>query len=177
MFKYVFLVSLLSLQSFTAISQQQSSEQLPIKALLGEYIKWAEETDKKGLKIGEPLTQSGLELAIDIGIQHPERVRIIYLESVPFPYENKALTALGENLGLIGNGITNNAQVFGYSIYVRHGYELDRPKLAHELVHVLQIERSSLGSVVMQHIQDMSKYDYENAPLEVEAFKANLKYK
>jgi len=48
--------------------------------------------------------------------------------------------------------------------------------MAHELVHVLQIERASFSEIVVQHISDLSKYSYENTPLEAEAFKANKKY-
>lgn len=172
MFRYLLLVTCLSLLPFTLYSKERAMEKL-----LGEYISWASKTDKQGLKLGKPLQKQDIELAKEIGIQHPEKVRIVYTETVPFPEQNKALKAWGEELGLVGNGIVNNAQVFGYSIYVRYGYELNRPKLAHELVHVLQIERSSLEAVVIQHFQDMAKYDYENAPLEAEAFKANIKYR
>lgn len=73
-------------------------------------------------------------LASNIGIEHPENVRIVYVNEVPFPYENFALKAFGEAVGLVGEGIINNAQVFGYSIYTRKDFELNRPKLAHELV-------------------------------------------
>lgn len=172
MLKYVLLASLLSLPSFTLVAQP-----LPYEQLIKEYITWAKETDKKGLIKGQALTPEQVLLARDVGVQQPEKIRIIYSDAVPFPYQNKALKALGEQLGLIGEQVTNNAQVFGYSIYVRNGYQLDRPKLAHEFVHVLQIERASLDQVVIQHLQDMAKYDYQNAPLEVEAFKANIKYK
>ncbi|WP_394199937.1 hypothetical protein [Shewanella waksmanii] len=153
-----------------------SYEKIIANALLPQYIAWAQDTDANGLKIGTPLNEQELLLAADIGIQKPEKVRIVYVDEVPFPYENFALKVLGETLGFIGEGIVNNAQVFGYSIYIRKGYQLDTPKLAHELVHVLQIERSDLTSVITQHFSDMAKYGYENAPLEVEAFKANQKY-
>lgn len=145
--------------------------------LVPQYIAWAHETEKQGQKVGVPLSQRERQLAIDIGIQKPELVRIIYVDEVPFPHDNFALKTLGEALGFVGEGIINNAQVFGYSIYVRHGFQLDKPKLAHELVHVLQIERSSLDEVVTQHFADMSVYSYEEAPLEAEAFLANEKYK
>ncbi len=144
--------------------------------LLPQYIDWSLATDKQGLESGVPLNARELSLAIDIGIQHPEKVRIVYVDEVPFPYENFALKTLGEALGFIGEGIINNAQVFGYSIYVRHGYELNRPNLAHELVHVLQIERTSLSHIITQHFSDLAEYGYDKAPLEVEAFKANKEY-
>lgn len=144
--------------------------------LLPQYIDWAYETDRKGLEIGTPLDEKEMLLASEIGIVHPEKVRIIYVDEVPFPYENFALKVFGEAVGLIGEGIINNAQVFGYSIYARKGFKLNRPKLAHELVHVLQIERSSLDKVVTQHFYDMAEYGYDEAPLEVEAAAANIKY-
>ncbi|PAY00175.1 hypothetical protein CKO50_16670 [Pseudoalteromonas sp. HM-SA03] len=149
---------------------------MDMQTLLGEYISWAQQTESQGRKVGIPLDARGITLAKEIGIKHPEKVRIIYLDTVPFPIENKALKAMGESLGFIGEGIVNNAQVFGYSIYVRHGFKLNRPKLAHELVHVLQIERANFADVLRQHISDMQKYGYENAPLEAEAFEANIKY-
>ncbi|HAW93211.1 MULTISPECIES: hypothetical protein [unclassified Arsukibacterium] len=144
--------------------------------LLPQYIDWAFETDNKGLESGVALNAQELSLATDIGIQNPEKVRIVYVDEIPFPYENFALKTLGEALGFIGEGITNNAQVFGYSIYVRNGYELNRPKLAHELVHVLQIERTSLDHIITKHFSDLAEYGYDKAPLEVEAFKANKDY-
>lgn len=144
--------------------------------LLPQYIDWAYETDRKGLESGTPLNARELSLAAQIGIKSPEKVRILYVDEVPFPYENFALKTLGEALGFIGEGITNNAQVFGYSIYVRHGFELNRPKLAHELVHVLQIERTNLDHIITQHFSDLAEYGYDKSPLEVEAFKANKKY-
>ena len=144
--------------------------------LLPQYIDWAYETDRQGLESGIPLNAQELSLAKEIGIQNPEKIRIVYVDEVPFPYENFPLKILGEALGFIGEGIINNAQVFGYSIYVRDGFVLNRPKLAHELVHVLQIERTSLDLIITQHFSDLAEYGYDKAPLEVEAFKANKKY-
>ncbi len=153
-----------------------SYEKIISGVLLPQYIDWAYETDRKGLEIGAPLDEKALSLAYDIGIEHPEKIRLVYVDEVPFPHDNFALRTLGEVLGFIGEGIVNNAQAFGYSIYIRKGYDLTRPKLAHELVHVLQIERSSLDRVTTQHFTDLAEYGYEKAPLEVEASEANIKY-
>lgn len=153
-----------------------SYERIIASVLLPQYINWAYETDRKGLEMGTPLNEKELLLAAEIGIKHPEKVRIVYVDEVPFPYENVALKVFGEAVGLVGEGIINNAQVFGYSIYARKGFVLNRPKLAHELVHVLQVERASLDRVVTQHFFDMAEYGYDNAPLEVEASKANVMY-
>lgn len=153
-----------------------SYQKIISKILLPQYIDWAYKTDKQGLESGIPLNAKELSLAKNIGIQNPHKVRIVYVDEVPFPCENVALKTLGEALGFIGEGIINNAQVFGYSIYVRNEYELNRPKLAHELVHVLQIERTSLDHIIIKHFSDLAEYGYDKAPLEVEAFKANTEY-
>lgn len=144
--------------------------------VLPQYIAWASDTEAAGLKMGEPLDEKQLVIANEIGIKNPEKIRLVYVDEVPFPYENVVLKVVGEALGFIGEGIINNAQVFGYSIYIRKGYQLTAPNLAHELVHVLQIERASLELVITQHFADLVKYGYENSPLEVEAFKAEEKY-
>ncbi|WP_028772703.1 hypothetical protein [Shewanella waksmanii] len=153
-----------------------SYEKIITHVLLPQYISWAHDIDAQAEYIGAPLDEKQLLLASEIGIKFPEKVRIVYVDEVPFPYENFALKVLGEALGFVGEGIVNNAQVFGYSIYSRKGYQLDRPKLAHELVHVLQVERSSFAAVTTQHFSDMAKYGYDKAPLELEAAKANEQY-
>jgi len=145
--------------------------------VLPQYIAWAADTEVSGLGLGKPLDENQLVIAREIGIKKPEQIRLVYVDEVPFPRENFVLKVVGEALGFIGDGIVNNAQVFGYSIYIRKGYQLTTPNLAHELVHVLQIERSSLAQVITQHFSDLAKYGYKKSPLEVEAFKAEEKYK
>ena len=145
--------------------------------ILPQYIEWATETELLGLQTGQPLDDTQLALAREIGIKNPQQVRLVFVDQVPFPYDNLLLKTVGEAVGFIGEGIVNNAQVFGYSIYVREDYPLTTPRLAHELVHVLQIERSSLQQVITQHFSDLATYGYDNAPLEVEAYQANEKYR
>lgn len=151
-------------------------EDIIAKVLIPQYIEWAQDIEVQGLKDGRPLTESEMILANEVGVKYPVKVRIVTVDLVPYPYENFALKILGESLGFIGEGIVNNAQVFGYSIYIRKGYALDTPKLAHELVHVLQIENSTFETITFQHLSDLAQYGYSDAPLEVEAFEANKKY-
>ncbi|MEZ9138751.1 MULTISPECIES: hypothetical protein [unclassified Shewanella] len=177
MFNKMKILKIITLMFITvAIVIVLSYEKIITSVLLPQYIDWAYEVDRKGQEIGVSLDKKELLLAAEIGIVHPEKVRIVYVNEVPFPYENFALKVFGEGVGIVGEGIINNAQVFGYSIYARKDFELNRTRLAHELVHVLQIERASLDIVVSQHFSDMSKYEYDKAPLEMEAFEANKKY-
>jgi len=166
------LISLFAVIVVAALFYQE----IIARVLLPQYIEWARETDQKGLNDGVPLNEKERLLASEIGIKHPEKVRIVYVDQVPYPYENFVLKVFGEAVGLVGEGIVNNAQVFGYSIYARKDFVLNKPKLAHELVHVLQIERTSLDDIVTQHFFDMAEYGYDKAPLEVEAVTANEKY-
>ncbi|MDO6575754.1 hypothetical protein [Alteromonas stellipolaris] len=79
-----------------------SYEKIITGILLPQYIDWAHEIERKGLDIGVPLNKKELLLASNIGIEHPENVRIVYVNEVPFPYENFALKAFGEAVGLVG---------------------------------------------------------------------------
>jgi len=172
--KIIFSIALILVALMVGVINHQKIVSIVV---IPPYVEWASQTDALGLENGKRLDEKQLEIASEIGIKHPEKVRIVYVNEVPFPYENLILKTVGEALGFIGEGIINNAQVFGYSIYVRKGYEMTTPRLAHELVHVLQIERANLEQVITQHFSDLANYGYENSPLEAEAFQANEKYK
>ncbi len=80
-------------------------------------------------------------------------------------------------MGFIGPGVINNAQAFGYTIWVSKDFVLDRPSLAHELVHVEQIERSaSFGSYAKNYMLELLSFGHEKMPLELEAYQANKKF-
>ncbi len=172
--KYVVSLAVIVLLVFGAIFYHQKIIALIV---LPQYIAWAEETEAAGLTSGTALDERQRVLAREIGISSPEKVRLVYVDEVPFPHDNLILKTVGEALGFIGDGIVNNAQVFGYSIYVRKGYPLTVPNLAHELVHVLQIEQKGLNQIITQHFSDLAQYGYENSPLEREAFAANERYR
>lgn len=161
--------------SLSVTASQLNLSQL--EAILPLYVEWAENIDKEGQKSGVPLDKKGLQLAKELGIKHPEKVRLVYTDKVPFPIEVPEIKAMGEAIGFVGDGIVNNAQAFGYAIYIRNGYKLDTPKLAHELVHVQQIERSaSFADFALIFLRDLAAHGHNQAPLEVEAYEANKKY-
>lgn len=147
-----------------------------VSQLIGQYIDWAADIENSGRQQGIALSTAQQVIAREVGVAAPEQVRLIYLPAVPFPLDNPGLKLLGESLGFIGPGIVNNAQVFGYAIYVRDGFVLNTPKLAHELVHVRQIEQSSFQSITLWHLWDLVWYGYEHSRIETEAFLANKKY-
>lgn len=150
----------------------------PLAEFLGKYIDWARSIEAEGQQRGTPLTSKQIALARQVGIAHPEKVRLVFVDNVPFPTDDAAMRKVGEDLGFIGPDVINNAQAFGYTIWVRNGFTLDRPRLAHELVHVAQIERSaSFEAYVQQYMAELLEHGPMDMPLEVEAYKANEKYK
>ncbi|WP_230292828.1 hypothetical protein [Croceicoccus sp. Ery5] len=161
-----------------ATDQRPGEEDDGYAGFLAKYVAWSSTVEAEGLEQGTPLTATQIELASLIGIEHPEKVRLVYADAVPFPNEDEEMRKIGENLGFIGPGITNNAQAFGYTIWVRNGFTLDRPSLAHELVHVAQIERAdSFGDYVEEYMKQLLEYGHADMPLEVEAYEANREYK
>ena len=149
----------------------------PLADFLTKYVAWAETIEAEGQERGTPLTAEQLELAKAVGIQHPKKVRLVYADTVPFPVEDPEMRAVGESMGFIGPGVINNAQAFGYTIWIRNGFTMDRPALAHELVHVMQIERSaSFGAYAREYVPQLLEHGHSNMPLEVEAYEANRKF-
>ena len=150
----------------------------PYADFLRRYVDWANRIEIEGQRSGLPLSGKQIELAKQIGIKHPEKVRLVFVDKVPFPDDDEDMRKVGEALGFIGPGVINNAQAFGYTIWVRNGYTLDRPKLAHELVHVQQIERSgNFGEFVFQYMMQLREHGHYDMPLEIEAYAANEEYK
>ena len=78
-----------------------SYEKIIARVLLPQYIEWAHETDMKGLKIGQPLNEQELALAAEIGIKQPKKVRIVYVDEVPYPYETSRSKCLAKPLDLL----------------------------------------------------------------------------
>ncbi|WP_433933295.1 hypothetical protein [Brevundimonas diminuta] len=134
---------------------------------------WLDE--KRGSR--QPLSPEQLELAVQIGIKHPEKVRLVFVDAIPFPMHDAQMREAGERMGFTGPGVINNAQAFGYTIWVRKDFVLDRPRLAHELVHVEQIERSaSFESYARNYMLELLSFGHEKMPLELEAYRANEKF-
>ncbi len=153
---------------------QESAATDPAHKFLEKYVEWAKGIDREGLERGARLDATQLQLAKDVGIKHPERVRLVWVDAVPFPMEDKFMRTIGESIGFVGPGIVNNAQAFGYAIWVRKGFNLDRPNLAHEFVHVRQIEQSGdFGGFVSRYMQQLQEFRHEEMPIEQEAYEAN----
>ncbi|MXP10357.1 hypothetical protein [Pseudoblastomonas halimionae] len=159
------------------IASSQDEQRNAAAAFLAKYVAWAKLIEVQGQERGVPLTPAERRLAAEVGIARPDKVRLVYVDAVPFPADDPEMRAVGESMGFIGPGVINNAQAFGYTIWVRRGFTLDTPLLAHELVHVAQIERSaSFGAYAERYMRELMEFGHTGMPLEIEAHEANRKY-
>jgi hypothetical protein len=143
------------------ISPDQFEELLPLAAA------WAEHQEAQILASGVCLSPPQLSDARQVGIVHPERVRLLVVSSIPKP-EHPVLLAAGEATGLVGPFTAGLA--LRYGIYVRNDFVTDRYLIAHELVHTAQYERcGGFMGFLRQYLHECLTIGYPDAPMEQEA--------
>jgi hypothetical protein len=137
------------------------------ETLLPLAVEWATAEEERALREGVPLSAQELIDAATIGVREPGRVRLLRVESVPFP-EHPQLRAAAEAIQFLSpetRGLT-----LQYGIFVRWDCWRERPLIAHELVHTAQCER--LGGILpflQQYLVECLTIGYANAPMELEA--------
>ena len=137
------------------------------ETLLPLAAEWATAEEERALREGVPLSAQELIDASTIGVREPERVRLLRVESVPFP-EHPQLRAAAEAIQFLSpetRGLTLH-----HGIFVRWDCWRERPLIAHELVHTAQCER--LGGILpflRQYLVECLTIGYANAPMELEA--------
>jgi len=143
------------------LSLQEFETVLPLAAA------WAEEQEGYILAHGRSLTLEQIADARQVGVAHPERVRLQIVPSIPMPGHPR-LQAAGQATGLVSPhtaGLT-----LRYGIYIRGDLRDDRLLVAHELVHTAQYERhGSILAFLRQYLHECLTIGYPAAPLEQEA--------
>lgn len=134
--------------------------------LLPKAIAWAEACSADIAASGVPLTRLELRLAHLVGVQEPERVRILEVREIPQPQDpqlRQAVVATGF-LGPRTIGLT-----LGYGIYIVDGHASNR-LVSHECRHVYQYEMAgSIRNFLPVYLAQIAADGYEAAPLEVDA--------
>jgi hypothetical protein len=128
---------------------------------------WVERQQRIALARGVPLTEAETGDAGQIGVQFPERVRLLKVSRIALP-EGTLLRSLARYAGLLSGSAAG--LTLGYGILVDADYWRQRLLIAHELVHVMQYER--LGGVrpfLREYIADCLRSGYAGAALELEA--------
>lgn len=134
--------------------------------LLPAAIAWAEREAAGGAKVGRALTQAEVDLARRVGVEHPERVRVVDVPDLPTP-DTPELRAAAAQVGMFGPWMAG--LTLGHTVFLRRGDESVR-LLSHELRHVHQYEQGgSIADFLPGYLLQVIQHDYANAPYEQDA--------
>ena len=128
---------------------------------------WAAEQERLILRDGVPLNEEETADAEEIGVQDPDRVRLLSLDVVPTPQDPilRAAAAAIHFLTPETRGLT-----LQYAIFIRSDCWRNRSLIAHELVHTAQYERfGGILPFLDQYLFECITIGYPDAPLEQEA--------
>lgn len=138
-----------------------------LQQLMPRVVAWVQQQESIVLRDGVPLSTSQANDAIAMGVEQPERVRLLKVDVIQ-PPEDPHLQAAARELNLFTG--TTGGLTLGYGILINTVCWTDRTLIAHKLVHVGQYER--LGGIqpfLAAYIEECFRYTYPNGPLEQEA--------
>lgn len=128
---------------------------------------WVHRQELRICKRGEPLTEDEVKVARLVGVQFPERVRILGVEEVPFPCD-----WLARQLASLTGRFPSRALglAAGYGIYIQSQSRWSVELVVHELVHTAQYERmNGILGFLRNYLRDCLRNGYINAEMECEA--------
>jgi len=137
-----------------------------LQTLLPMAIKWAEEHSEKIQNEGVLLSPEQVEIALQVGVSKPEKVRILEVTKVPIP-ENENLSAAAKQIGFLTEEM--KALTIGHSIYICNS-KISTQLLSHELRHVYQYETfRSIPEFLVEYLKQIALVGFENSLLEQDA--------
>jgi hypothetical protein len=137
------------------------------ETLLPLAVTWATEQEKKIVCEGVRLSEKEMGDARAIGVQNPNHIRLLQVETIPRPSQPQLRAACDaiDFLTPATRGLT-----LGHGIFIRSNCWGDRLLVVHELAHVAQYER--LGGIVpflCLYLYECLTVGYSASPLELEA--------
>jgi hypothetical protein len=145
----------------------QESLLAQFEMLLALAAAWATEEEQKILRDGVSLSEKEIGDARAIGVQSPDRVRLLQVETIPRPSQPQLKAACDaiDFLTPATRGLT-----LGHGIFIRSDCWRDRLLIVHELAHIAQYER--LGGILpflRRYLFECLTVGYSASPLELEA--------
>ena len=143
------------------------------KVLLPIACAWAEEQENIIIHYGVPLSSVQTADAVKIGINHPEKVRLLKVTRIPVPVQRPLCTAADATqlISPLTAGLT-----LRYGIFIRADCWGDRQLVCHELVHTSQYERlGGLQQFLERYLHECITIGYPAAPMEQEAVTTTAK--
>jgi hypothetical protein len=107
--------------------------------LLPRACQWAKAQEQFILERGTPLDPRFTEDAQRVGVQQPDRIRLLVVDRMPLPDDADLATA-ARRTQIITPAC--RAVTLGHGIIIRADSWGDRELVVHQLVHVAQCERS-----------------------------------
>ena len=137
------------------------------ETLLPLAVKWAAEEEQHILLEGVPLSENEIADAKAVGVQEPQRVRLLQVATVPRPSDPQLAAAADamQFLTPATRGLTLH-----HGIFIRADCWRERSLIVHELVHTAQYEqRGGIEPFLRQYLRECLTVGYSEAPLEEEA--------
>ncbi|WP_394247077.1 hypothetical protein [Vibrio profundi] len=144
-----------------------------VDQILPAAEQFVSENEQVALERGIQLNQEQMKLALRVGLKHPEKVRLYYVDTLPFP-EDPELAKLATEYGYSSPLMV--AYTYGYGIWIKRVGAGNQVLLSHELIHVRQAEKMGLKEQTRQYLIQLFIYGYENAPMEKEAYREEKNY-
>jgi len=138
--------------------------------LLPLVSQWAEQQESIIIRDGIALPDIALADAKNIGVEFPEKIRLLQVDAIPSPeHSDLQQAAIATQL------ITKNTAglTLRYGIFIRHDCWNDRRLIAHECAHTAQYEHmGSIETFIQQYLRECIEIGYPAAPMEQEAIRA-----
>ena len=128
---------------------------------------WIESLERHAQTSGRTLVARECAMAAEVGVCHPERIRVLEIDSFPQPPDPQLLAA-AQAAGPLGPSTIGLPA--GYGILLRRGFQVDARVLSHECRHVSQYEcAGSVSAFLAAYLDQVLRYGYHLAPLEQDA--------
>lgn len=136
-------------------------------------VRWANRQQLLILRDGIPLTDQEREIAGEMGVQQPERVRLLQVPLIPMP--GGPILGLAARAAGFSSDQTSGLSL-GYGIFIRADCWRDPSLVAHECVHTAQFERlGGMSPFLRAYVGEVLRLGYPNAPLEREAIEKSAR--
>ena len=135
-----------------------------LPALFPHVVDWISYLEKQTQESGRALTPIEFNLAQNVGVAHPEEVRILSVRRIPLP-SHPRVKQLARRVGLLNADTGGLTAVYG--VIVRVNCEDNLRLLTHEFVHVAQYERLGKVGFLEEYFQQIAAHGYPNALLSV----------
>jgi hypothetical protein len=135
-------------------------------SLIPKATAWVTAQSDLIARSGLPLNDEQTAIARSVGVAHPEKIRILEVNTLPIPGDTDLMLA-AQASGLLSPNI--DGLTLGHGIYIRHGQASNR-LLSHEFRHVYQYEQAgSIAAFLSVYLQQILTVGYQLAPLEIDA--------